>query len=130
METSLLLAQLIGTYFVLMGITMFMRKNMIDNIVDGFERNKALTLMVGIFVFAGGFLMVSAHNVWEASWVGFITLLAWATMLKGAAYMVCPDHMISKAHWFIGKAKMQKVASVAVIIIGLYLAYIGFGIGA
>jgi len=128
METSLLLAQLMGTYFVLMGITMFMRPHMIDEMVDGFERNKALMLITGIFVFVGGFLMVSAHNVWEASWVGFITLMAWATMVKGVMYMMWPDCMMTKAHWFINKGTIQKVASAALIVIGLYLAYVGFGI--
>ncbi len=127
METSLLLAQLIGTYFVLMGITMFMRPNLIREMTEGFERNKALMLITGIFVFVGGFLMVSAHNVWEASWRGFITVMAWATMLKGAMYVAMPDYMMSQAHWFTNKKMMQKVASVILVVIGLYLAYIGFG---
>lgn len=126
MDTSTLLAQLFGSFMVLMGVAMLARPAVMDDIISGFERNRALMLMTGLFTFLCGFLAVSFHNVWEFSVWGLVTLFSWATLAKGVLLIVAPQWMMQTAGKFEQVAWLRKGAPWLMLLVGAYLCYAGW----
>ncbi len=55
-----------------------------------------LLLVTGIFTMGGGVATVVGHNVWSGGALPVaVTLLGWATMIKGIALMATPPHALS-----------------------------------
>ncbi|QSH39119.1 hypothetical protein JXR01_02295 [Candidatus Kaiserbacteria bacterium] len=129
MDISLLLAQLIGLYLLLEGVVILTRKKFIVNIVDDLSNNKALMFVTGAMVFILGLLIVLNHNVWEASWRVIPTLVGWAMVIKGIAIFFVPNMMISQAKAFGRNRNLAVLAGVVAVAAGLYLVYVGFGLG-
>lgn len=130
METSLLLAQIIGLYLLLEGAVVLARKKFIVNIVDDLSNNKALMFVTGAMVFILGLLIVLNHNVWETSWRIVPTIVGWGMVIKGILVFFVPKVMIGRARMFAKNRNLAVLAGVVAIIVGLYLVYVGFGLGA
>ncbi|MAJ97440.1 MAG: hypothetical protein CMI56_02400 [Parcubacteria group bacterium] len=129
MEISLLLAQLIGLYLLLEGVIILTRKKFIVNIVDDLSNNKALMFVTGAMVFILGLLIVLNHNVWEASWQVIPTIVGWGMVIKGVLIFFVPNMMISWAKSFGRNRNLAVLAGVIAVVAGLYLVYVGFGLG-
>lgn len=126
MDLSIFFAQFWGIYMLFMGVAMFIRKEMLREVVDGLENNRPLMLFMGVLVFMLGIIFVLLHNVWETSWRVVITLFAWATLIKGAQYVLTPEWLLRKARFFTQSTNAQYVATAVVIAVGAYLTYMGF----
>lgn len=130
MDISLLLAQVIGLYLLLEGVVILTRKKFIMNIVDDLSNDKALMFVTGAMVFILGLLIVLTHNVWETTWRVIPTIVGWAMVVKGVAIFFVPNIMIAKAKRFSKNRNLAVLAGVVAVVVGLYLVYVGFGLGA
>jgi len=130
MEISLLLAQVIGLYLLLEGVVVLTHRKFIVNIVDDLSNNKALMFVTGAMVFILGLLIVLNHNVWTASWQVIPTIVGWAMVAKGIAIFFVPNMVMKQAKKFAKNRNMAILAGVVAVAAGLYLVYVGFGLGA
>ena len=130
METSILLAQVIGLYLVLEGLVILTHRKFILHIVDDMSNHRALMYVTGVMVFILGLLIVLNHNVWEASWRVIPTLIGWAMVIKGVAIFFVPKMVIRKAKKFAKNRNMAVLAGIIAVAVGAYLVYVGFGLGA
>ena len=126
MELSLFLAQLWGLSFVLIGLGMLLRPDMVQALARDFKVRSFEGYMAGMFALVVGLAMVLTHNVWDGTWHVVITLLGWLSFVKGLAFLFVPMVVERQAETML-KAKWLKAALVAMIVLGAYLAYVGFG---
>lgn len=127
MDLSIFFAQFWGVYMLFFGVAMIARPKLIRDVVNGLEGNRGLSFFMGAFIFMLGTVLVLLHNVWESSWRVLITLFGWAALLKGAVYILAPEFMLKWVRFVANKDIFKYVATALVVIIGLYLSYIGFG---
>jgi len=130
MDISLLLAQVMGLYLLLEGLVVLTRRKFVMNIVDDISNHKALMFVTGAMVFILGLLVVLNHNVWEASWRVVPTIIGWAMVVKGIGMFFVPRVMMNQAKKFGKNRNMAVLAGVVAVGVGLYLVYVGFGLGA
>lgn len=93
METSLMLARLIGPVMVVMGAYILLRTEHLARAAREILDSAALLMIAGLLAFVPGLAIVLAHNVWVAGWPVIVTLLGWIAMLAGLARMFMPDTM-------------------------------------
>jgi len=89
------------------------------------QTSKHVSIFGGMIALLLGLLVVIYHNVWSGEyWQILITILGWLTLLKGIIHLVFPGWPIKLA----GKMKRSGMSFwlVVVLVIGAYLAYVGF----
>jgi hypothetical protein len=128
METSLFLAQLFGVWFLVAGVGLWLNRSDFKKLVDDFSKSPALVYTMAMFILGVGILLVLSHNVWEGGWPVIITVLAWGTAIKGAAYLLWPKETLKFAKSFVS-AGVMNWACLLTIVLGGYLTYVGFGLG-
>lgn len=130
MELSMLLAQVMGLYIMLEGLLVLTRQKFIVNLVDDLDRNKALMFVMGAMVTILGLLVVLTHNVWEPSWKVLPTIIGWAMVIKGILVLFVPKIMLGKAKKVAKNRNLAVLLGIVALLLGGFLAYTGFGLGA
>ena len=127
MDITLLLAQIFGLYFLIVGVVLVVRHKTLPQIINSLLTNEGLMFFAGVFILLLGLLLVLVHNSWEAGLAWIITLIAWLTLIKGVLYMLFPSVLASIANWFNTRG-LYAWGGVVAIIVGLYLTSQGFGL--
>lgn len=68
--------------------------------VIGYTEDKTITITTGYITFLLGLITVVLHNVWVWDWRVAITILGWATLLKGIEKVGFPDRVNKKVQMF------------------------------
>lgn len=125
---TLFLARLIGLYFIVAALAMFLRGPAIVGTVTLLLRDVPLMFFVGVVTLAAGLATVLAHNVWSGGALAVIvTVIAWATLVKGALFLIltpgAEEALFLKGLHYQEYFRMYAGISLAV---GVYLTYGGF----
>ena len=124
MEHSILIAKLAGIFFLAVGLRSVTGKMNIKKMLDSFDDSPGLTIMSGFAMIAVGGILIQHHNIWVRDWPVLVTIIGWATMLKGISFIAFPD-IISGIGGRFRKMPVEKLGWV-VIAIGFVYAYFGF----
>lgn len=123
MEISLIAAKILGLYLVVSGLFMVFRGKTLPHMVkDLFDHPAVLYLAGVILIFLSALFLLQA-NIWDGTWRTVITIIAWATLIKGIIYILAPDML----RQMVTKKLLDTVNlyGVVAIIAGVYLFYIG-----
>lgn len=125
---ELFLAKLFGAYFVIIGAVILVRRRAVMPAVADLAKNRALLLVMSVVEIAAGLALVIAYPVVSFSLPGIISLVGYMMLIEGVIYLAAPARMVramigrfNKPAWYIG-------GGVGAVLIGLYLASIGFGL--
>lgn len=128
MEMSLFLGQLFGLYLIVMGLFMLLRRRKMHALTQDFVKSPALITFAGSIALLIGLWVLLIHPVFEWSWRGLITLLfGIVPILRGIfrIFFMRPEmKFVSKCYKGNGPVYMGIIA----VLIGLYLAWHGFGL--
>lgn len=125
METSLLLAKIMGSYLFIAGIMCALRYNFFRQVVNDYFDSPALVLMGGAINIILGLLVINVHNVWEINWKIVITLMGYLMFMKGILHWFFQDIASSMASK-VSQGSFYLYASIVMVMLGIYLAYIGY----
>jgi len=129
MEISIFLAQVFGIYFLVIGLSLFIRKRAVYKLMSELVRNSHIMYPTGMFIFILGLLLVLSHNIWTSGWVLLITILSWLTLLKGVAYLFIPGNHLAKFGRAVWKIPgFYVIIGILSIVIGVYFIIQGFGL--
>jgi uncharacterized protein YjeT (DUF2065 family) len=123
METTLIAAKLLGTYLIVSGLFLLFRGKTIPQMLKDFFDHPAIVYSAGVFLIVLSSLYLIQNNIWDGTWRTLITIFAWATFIKGVAYIFAPDAL----HKMVNKkllASLNLYGLIAVVA-GLSLFYIG-----
>lgn len=125
MTTTLLLAKAFGIYLLILSIAMMWHKDRFLAALHDMVNSPSVSLISAIFTMIIGILLILSHNVWVSSWPVVITVLCWAVFIKGTIRVLFPafDKMAVDA---VSGNKILCVASVIMLLVGLWLIYQGF----
>lgn len=126
MELSLFLAKSLGLYFLIVSLSLFINKDRFSAIIAGIVDNAALRLLMGIMTLIVGILLVVSHNVWEANWIGLITLIGWITFIKGILNVAFPRCTECMAQCVSRSRFTLYVSALIYLAFGLILCCYGF----
>ncbi len=126
METSLLLAKLIGTTMLIFGLHVVIGVESMRRVGREFLDSEALIFISGIITLPVGLAIVITHNVWTADWRVLITLFGWIAVVAGVARLTLSRQIMSLGEKMLESRAMIMVPGAVMALVGGYLAWRGF----
>lgn len=118
METAVVLARVWGGFYVVFGL-LFVITRQLGKTIEMTE-DKAFVISTGYTSFLMGLVTVVLHNSWTLDWRGVLTLLAWATLIKGIMKIGFPEVIHKQAQRF---RKKQALSALFLIALGGWLLW-------
>lgn len=121
METTILIAQILGVYFLVSGVFVVTHKKTFGLFMKDFFKNRVLLYVVGAFLVVGGATIIYTSPE-PMDWLGwFVKIMGWAILIKGALYVLSPEtlHRMVKP-WTRSTLMLMGLAVAAV---GAYLVF-------
>lgn len=129
---SMFLVQIIGIYFLLVGISALAKPKEWQHVVKHLMEHEhvAIAYLAGILTLIMGLIVVLNHNVWTGGAPTIIaTIVGWLILVKGATYFLLPNHIWVGWVRKLNSLKLYKIFGIIYIILGAYMVYNGFGLG-
>ena len=117
------LATVVGWYFVIMGLLLILRSELVVSAMRELIGHRALMFVVGTLTVAVGLLMVISHNIWVMSWPVIVTIIAWLVLIGGLLRLFCPETVYKIWNRIIEKPNQLIAYGIVTLIIGLFLVY-------
>ena len=130
METSILLARIIGPLFVIAGVGIFINLEHYRRMLADFGHSPLQIYVSGMTALLVGLIVVAFHNVWEWGWPAIITVLGWAMVLKGAIRIVAPRLVAERSERYGRNTNVVMTSAIVVLVLGGVLTYFGYVPGA
>lgn len=124
-ETTLLVAQLAGPAFVAVGLGVLVNRAAYQKVYAAMETEMMAMYFIAIALIVLGTLIVLKHNLWNTPAEIIVSLLGWATLVKGLVLTILPNATIDFAK-SMKLDKMLPVAGIGALILGGYLSWFGF----
>lgn len=122
MQTSIMLAQILGPYCLIAAIGLFIGEERMKTAYQEFLKSSALLYLGAALALLFGLFIIGTHNVWVKNWTVLITLLGWLALVKGTLLMVFPGAVIQKAKEWKLDQKITLKAAIAGLF-GIILTY-------
>jgi uncharacterized membrane protein len=126
MDTSILLARLIGPYIIVIGASLILNQKIFRQIIEDFPKNPSLVFVTGLLTFVTGLATVLFHNIWVADWRLIITIFGWLVLIKGVFLVVLPGTLIKATKIYSDNFKLVLIPWGVMILIGIFLTIKGY----
>ena len=126
METSILIAGLIGPLLVMTGLIMLVTPQAVQDMAREFLASRALIFIAGVLALLGGLAIVNTHNVWTAGWPVIITIFGWLAVIGGIVRMGFPALTKSVGEAMLARHAGLRVSAVIQLALGLYLMFVSY----
>jgi uncharacterized protein YjeT (DUF2065 family) len=126
METSILIARLIGPLLVMTGLIMLVTSQAVQDMAREFLASRALIFIAGVLALLGGLAIVNTHNVWTAGWPVIITIFGWLAVIGGIVRMGFPALTKSVGEAMLARHAGLRVSAVIQLALGLYLMFVSY----
>lgn len=124
---TIFLSKLLGLYYALIALSMFLHKQTYLEIIRALLDNAPVMFVASIVALLTGLAMVLAHNIWSrGSRTVIVTLLGWIILTKGLLFLFLPPQM--EARIFLSRLHFEQLfhmyATIS-LVLGVYLSYGG-----
>ena len=126
METSILLAKLVGPMMLVLGLFVTLNPARMRRIGREFLDSDALIFISGVITLPVGLAIVVTHNVWAADWRALITLIGWIAVIAGIARIALPETLKRFGEVMLDKPLMIAAPGALMAIMGGYLSWQGY----
>jgi len=123
MNTTLIITQILGTIFIVLGLAMVVNKKYTAAAVQDMMQIKGLLWLCGFMATAMGAIMIAVHNVWTTGLPLLITVMGWMALVKGLFILLFPNWSSSFYKKYITDSLLV-VSGVVCVILGLALVYL------
>jgi hypothetical protein len=122
-----LLARVLGPYLVIAGAAAIMRAPQMKTMLAEFSGIGVASWITGALALLVGTTILAVHQNWHGVAAILVSALGWLTLVKGALLLAMPKAAASTAKFMIDHNGWWQTAMVAIILLGLYLFYVGWG---
>jgi uncharacterized protein YjeT (DUF2065 family) len=128
MPLTILLAQLFGLYFVVNGLFALLRPKEARKMYYYVAENRTILYLLGMSATFFGLIFALSHNSWNSLQEAAVSLVGWATLLKGIAVLFAPHATLNFIRPLISSDEGIRNIAIPILIFGFYLVYVGFGV--
>jgi hypothetical protein len=122
MNTTLLVAQILGVYLVVSGLFLLFKGKTIPHLLRDFFGHPAIVYLTGVILVFLSSVYLIGYNIWDSTWQTLVTIFVWIVLFKGLSYIFWPE-ILEKMSIYKYK-NMFSVYGVIAIAIGLYLFFL------
>lgn len=125
MESSILIARIIGPLFALIAVGMIFNRNTYGVIMAEFVESRALIYLSGAIALVTGIVVVHFHNLWVGDWRVIITVIGWLSLLKGIIRLVYPQVVRKVGKRFVDNFALMTGSGAVILVLGVFLTFKG-----
>lgn len=125
METSILIAKIIGVIYLSFGIGLLFNPKYYKTEFQNILNSTIFSLFGGIMAIIIGFIIVNNRTNNEYCWTHIITVIGWVAIVKGVLLLAYPKFSILFKPLFKSDL-FYKILTPSVIVFGLVFIYFGF----
>ena len=118
--------QIFSLAYLTIGIGILINPDFYKKLFEDFTENAFALYLGGIAALVIGYMILAFHNTWTKDLSVIITIIGWIALIKGILILVRPTIMIALTKAIAKKGNFLKIEAVAIIILGLALAFLGF----
>lgn len=122
MNISIVLAQIVGISFMILGVSLFLNKKGTALVIEEMIQNKSVMWLAGLFTVFLGAVIVVLNNVWTSGLSLAVTILGWVTLIKGATILLFPEFTLSY-YKKVNKGNIFAWGGAFIFVIGLLLFF-------
>ena len=122
MDISVLIAQVLGVFFAVMGIAMAVNSKATAGAIEESVAHKGIMFMWGVSALLIGAVIVVLNNAWTSGLPLLVTILGWLALVKGLFILLAPSAAIALYRKF-GHSGMIVFCGVVAFVLGLVLLY-------
>lgn len=124
--TTRMFARVLGPFLVLVIAVALGRFAALRDLLSQVVADPALMWVGGAFTLLTGLIVIALHPYWRGAAAITVSVLGWATALKGVSLMAFPDASTSFATSAIDATPVAVISYIVVGLIGVYLTYVGW----
>ncbi|MFH1173423.1 MAG: hypothetical protein V1692_02750 [bacterium] len=127
LDATFFLTKVLGFFMLVIGLSVLIKGKTLSKIMREFTSHEYMQYFGGIINLLIGLLLVAYHNVWALPLnVLLVTIIGWATLLKGLAFLLLPEDSVSKMVKAFDNKTWHVLAGVLSLVIGVYFIYTWF----
>jgi hypothetical protein len=124
METSVLIAKIIGVIYLSFGVGLLINRNYYKKELPKLLENTSYLIFGGLVAIIIGALIIDNHNYWVKNWTVIITIIGWIAFLKGIVLLVFPTSFSSYKS-ILNSNLFYNILVPLVLILGIIFMYLG-----
>jgi hypothetical protein len=125
METSLLIAKIIGIIYTSFGLGLLFSRNYYRDAIPKLFESSGYLILGGWLAVVVGILIVEYHNYWTNDWTVIITVIGWLALVKGCIILAFPKMMLSFKSLFTSNLYLN-IITPCVLVFGIFLLYLSY----
>ena len=125
MNISIVLAQVLGIFFVVMGVSMIVNKKFTTIVLEESIQNRGYLWMWGFLALMTGAIIVPLNNLWTSGLPLLVTVLGWLALIKGAFILFFPGAAVAMYRKY-NKDGLLVLSGLVVFALGLSMLYAAF----
>jgi hypothetical protein len=124
--TTRFCARIVGPLLVIVGAVVLARFNDMTLLIPGILGDGPLTFITGVFTLICGLVLIAAHHHWSSAPAIAISLLAVLTIVRGITLLFAPSFLTGLVHTFLNLGPGALVAGAISLLLGAWLAFVGW----
>jgi hypothetical protein len=123
----MLLAQLLGLYFIIVGALALYRRKSIMPAISQMLKNRPLVIILSMVEVFAGLAIVLTYPDLTLDWRGLISVVGWMMLAEGIIYLALPYGKVQRIVRSFNRDAWYRMGGAVAVIAGIYLAGVGFG---
>lgn len=123
----MLLAQLLGLYFIIVGVLVLYRRKSIMPAVSQLVANRPLLFVIALAEILAGLAVILTFPQFSPSWEGALSIIGWVLTIEGILYLALPFRVVQRFVRKFNNDTWYGTGGAVAILLGAYLAAGGFG---
>lgn len=126
METSILIARILGVTYLAFGLGLVFSPSFYKREIPKLVENPALLIYGGLIATVLGCVIIQYHNIWTNNWTTAITVIGWIGLVKGITLLVFPESYKVYKNTIFHEDYLLKILIPITFIVGAAFVYFGF----
>ena len=122
----MMLAQYIGPVMLVLGLGFLVSKDYYRKVYRRLDDETLAMYVLTVLMLVFGLFVVMNHNLWGSLEEVIVSVIGWATLIKGILLGIVPKHFEKMAENMMTSG-MLNAAGIIMVVAGAYLALLGFG---
>lgn len=122
---TILIAKFVGPVLIAVGLGIFFSKDYYSKVYRHLENETLAVMMSGVMILVVGIAIVLNHSIWTSPLASIITVIGWASVLKGVILLTCPK-LADKFGDMAANSKLFPAIAVLATLIGAYVSYVAY----
>lgn len=123
---TLIYARAIGGALIVVALAGVLSPSRFKPMIEEIKQSPGLVLISGLLGFGLGGLILGSHPYWDDALSVIVSMIGWASLIKGAALILAPDAWLKLAEPALRRPDSVRLVCIGLLLVGVALASAGF----